>query len=48
MADNESLYMANLQERLQIVPTHLSCAQTAQDGATMKTCDRLQWLQVSG
>ncbi len=31
-------HVANLQERLQIVQTHLSCVQAAQDGATMKAC----------
>lgn len=30
--------IANLQERLQIIQTHLSCAQAAQDAAALKTC----------
>jgi hypothetical protein len=30
--------VANLQERLQIIQTHLTCAQAAQDSAALKAC----------
>ena len=34
----KAMKIANIQERLQIVQTHLSCAQAAQDHAAMKAC----------